>query len=240
MIDGINVSLTGQVALEHRLTSLAQNVANSRTVGFRATQIRFQEEMKTANGEKISMVSKGEEVLSTNSGGFEKTGNDLDLAIDGDAWFSVKTPAGNVMTKDGRFQVTAQGALVNLAGNAVLDGGGAPIQVDAAGGRITVSGAGVLQQAGKIVGGVGLFAFDPGVNFQRYGESGILSNASVEPIVDPSQAGVLQGYIEQSNVNPVQEITKLITVQRSFEQEAAVIDKSNNSLDALIQALNRS
>lgn len=239
MQDGMTVSLTGQVAMEQRLTSLANNVANSRTVGFRATQITFDEVLKTVDDERISMVSKGAEIISSRAGGLESTGNALDLAISGDAWFQVQADGANVMTRDGRFKIDNQGALVTLSGDAVLDAGGAPIQLNPAAGSVDIAGDGVIMQGGNVVGGIGLFSFEPGADFERYGPSGFRANETTEVLVDQSTAGVMQGYVEQSNVNPIQEITRLITVQRSFEQSVALSEKGDQSLTQLIQAFGR-
>lgn len=236
---GISVGLSGQIATEQRLTSLAQNVANSRTVGFRATEIRFDEVLKKADDAQISMVSEGREFISSRTGGLEKTGNTLDFAIAGDAWFSVQTDAGNVMTKDGRFTVNNVGGLTTLSGKPVLDAGGAPIQLDPTGGPVQVGTDGSIVQNSRQVAGLGLYSFEPGLDFVRYGESAFIGNASVAPIVDRSEVGVMQGYVEQSNVNPIQEITRLITVQRGFEQNAAAVEKSEDSLQRLIQAMNK-
>ena len=236
---GISVGLSGQIATEQRLTSLAQNVANSRTVGFRATEIRFEEVLRQADEAQVSMVSEGQEFISPRTGGMEKTGNTLDFAIAGDAWFSVQTDAGNVMTKDGRFTVDTLGALTTLSGNPVLDAGGAPIQLDPTAGPIAVGTDGSIIQNGQQVAGLGLYSFDPGLDFVRYGESAFIANETVEPLVDRGDISVMQGYVEQSNVNPVHEITRLIAVQRGFEQNVAAVEKSEDSLQRLIQALNR-
>lgn len=236
---GISVGLSGQIATEQRLTSLAQNVANSRTVGFRATEIRFEEVLRQADEAQVSMVSEGQEFISPRTGGMEKTGNTLDFAIAGDAWFSVQTDAGNVMTKDGRFTVDTLGALTTLSGNPVLDAGGAPIQLDPTAGPIAVGTDGSIIQNSQQVAGLGLYSFDPGLDFVRYGESAFIANDTVEPLVDRGDVSVMQGYVEQSNVNPIHEITRLIAVQRGFEQNVAAVEKSEDSLQRLIQALNR-
>ena len=236
---GLSVGLSGQIATEQRLTSLAQNVANSRTVGFRATEIRFEEVLREADEAQISMVSEGQEFISPRTGGMEKTGNTLDFAIAGDAWFSVQTDAGNVMTKDGRFTVDTLGALKTLSGNPVLDAGGAPIQLDPTAGPIEVGTDGSIIQNRQQVAGLGLYSFDPGLDFVRYGESAFIANETVEPLVDRGDVSVMQGYVEQSNVNPVHEITRLIAVQRGFEQNVAAVEESEDSLQRLIQALDR-
>ena len=174
--------------------------------------------------------------MDPTNGGVEQTGNMLDFAVRGDAWFGVETPAGPVVTRDGRFTMTNTGELITLSGHPVLDPGGAPIQLNPAAGEPEVGNDGFIRQGGNQVAALGLFAFDPGPNFQRYGDSGILVGGELQPIVDSGTVGVVQGYVEQSNVNPLREITQLIEVQRSFEQAAAVSEKSEQSLDQLIRA----
>ena len=239
MQNGIHVGITGQVAMENRLTTLANNIANTNTTGFRATEIRFDEVLKKVDDQRVSMVSKGQEFVSPKTGAIEKTGGTFDLAINGDAWFSVQTNAGNVMTKDGRFSLSAQGILTSIDGDPVLDAGGAPIEIDPAGGRVDIGSDGIIKQNGQTIGGVGLFSFNPGADFERYGSSGFKTNETTQPIVNEANVKVLQGYLEQSNVNPVEEITQLISVQRNFEQSSNLVEKSDESLKRLIQALHK-
>ena len=105
MQDGLYVALSSQVALEKRLVTIADNVANANTVGFRATQVKF-EDVVTGTGERsVSFASAGDTYLSTNQGPLKQTGNPYDFAVRGDAWFAIDTPAGQVMTRDGRYNV---------------------------------------------------------------------------------------------------------------------------------------
>ncbi|TCD16192.1 flagellar basal-body rod protein FlgF [Oricola cellulosilytica] len=240
MQDALYVSLSAQVSRERRLTTIAENIANSQTVGFRATQIRFEELVSDATGIDVSHSSQGVEYADDRSGGLEQTGNPLDFAVRGDAWFGVDTPAGTVMTRDGRFNMTEVGDLVTLSGYPVLDAGGAPIVLDPRGGVPEVSGDGFIRQGGGQVAAIGLFAFEPPPGFQRYGDSGILAGGDPEPIVDTSDVGVVQGYVENSNVDPLREITDLIMVQRAFEQSAKLMQTSEDSIENLIRAMSSS
>lgn len=237
MQDGLYVALSSQVALEKRLNTIADNVANSSTVGFRATGVRFEDVVSGLEDNAVSFVSTGDTFLSTASGPMRETGNPFDFAIKGTAWFGMETPAGTVMTRDGRFTLTENGDLVTLEGHPVLDAGGAPIQLDPQNGPPTAGADGSLRQGDRLVGALGLFSFDPGTNFVRYGNSGVVPAGEPEPLVDRLEAGVVQGFLEESNVNPMLEITRLVMVQRAFENGAALLRDTESSYDDAIKTL---
>ena len=139
MQTGLYVALSSQIALERRLTTIADNLANMNTVGFRATQLKFDDVLTRAEGTRVDYVSKGEEFVSTENGGLVQTGNPLDFATKGNTWFSIETPSGNAITRDGRFSMLESGALVTLEGYPVLDSGGGPITLNTADGPPTAS-----------------------------------------------------------------------------------------------------
>lgn len=239
MIDAINVALSAEVALEKRLATLAHNVANAGTVGFRSSEVRFEEFVKREDGQNVSMVTRGIEVLNNQSGRLEETGAAFDFAVAGDAWFAIDTPSGPALTRDGRFELNEEGFLVTVHGHAVLDAGGAPIELNPAALEFSVSSDGIIRQDGLLAGGIGLFRFEDQIGFKRFGDSAIYPNGPLEPVVDDPNVGVRQGYLETANVNAVQEITRLISVQRSFEAAASAIQVSDQSLERLITALNK-
>jgi len=237
---GIYVSISSQIALERRLTTIADNMANMNTVGFRSTEVKFDEVLsKTQNdmNAKIAFVSQGNDYLSTKTGELEHTGNGLDFAVKGDAWFSIDTPAGQVLTRDGRFTIKETGELVSSRGYAVLDAGGAPIQLNRAGGPPEVGQDGKIIQDGRQVATIGLFEADISKGFVRYENSGIVTTDQPQPIVDSGTTGILQGYLEQSNVNGINEMTQLIQVNRAFESIAAMIRESEASTGDAIKTL---
>ena len=100
METGLYVSLSSQIALDRRMTTLADNVANSNTVGFRATEIKFNDVVADNGKAKVAFVDQGNEFLSTRHGGMTETNGMLDFAIRGDAWFAIETPAGQTLTRD--------------------------------------------------------------------------------------------------------------------------------------------
>lgn len=237
MQDGLYVSLSAQMALDKRLTTIADNVANMSTVGFRATEVKFQDVVSGLGPDAVSFASPGDTYLSGKSGPMRETQSPFDFAIQGDAWFGIDTPAGIVMTRDGRFTMNDSGQFVTHEGYAVLDAGGAPIQLDPLAGAPEAGRDGTIRQQGKLVGSIGLFTYDPGPNFTRFGNSGVIPSGQPEPVVDRVDVGVAQGFLEDSNVNPVLEMTRLIMVQRSFENAMAMTRDTETSFDEAVKTL---
>ncbi|MFT4002597.1 MAG: flagellar basal-body rod protein FlgF [Rhizobium sp.] len=227
MQSGIYVALSSQMALERRLTTIADNLANVNTTGFRGTEVKFDQVLSNTENKlnaKVAFVSQGNDYLSTDNGELQNTGNLFDFAVKGDAWFGINTPAGLVMTRDGRFTMSDNGALVSVRGFPVLDPGGAPIQLDPAGGAPTVSVNGTITQNGRTMGQIGLYSADVGKGFLRYENSGILPTDAPQPVVDRSNTGIAQGYLENSNVNGMREMTNLIEVSRAFDNISTLTD----------------
>ena len=120
---------------ERRLETIADNVANMNTVGYRATGVSFETEIAKAGEARLNYVSNGSDYLSRRAGGLVKTDNPLDFAVQGDGWFGIQTPRGPAYTRDGRARIDESGTLRTLNGDAILDAGGAPIVVDGAAGH---------------------------------------------------------------------------------------------------------
>jgi flagellar basal-body rod protein FlgF len=237
MQPSIYVGLSSQLALEQRMETLARNVANMNTTGYRAEEIKFSTFLSKKGTDAVNYASEGESFISRTPGGIEKTGNPLDVAVEGDGWFAINTPAGTVYTRDGRFSMSAQGQLISVAGHAVLDAGGAPMQLDPEGGPPVIARDGMIWQGNQQVGAVGLFSVDPAAKLKRYDNSGIIPDRAPTPILDFVNNGIRQGYVEGSNVNPIREMTKLIMVTRTFESAANAIDKGEKSVDNAIRTL---
>lgn len=240
MQSGIYVSLSSQIALEKRLTTIADNMANLNTVGFRSTDVKFDEVLsKTQNdlNAKIAFVSQGNDYLSTRAGQLDHTNSPLDFAVKGDAWFAIDTPSGQVLTRDGRFTILETGELVSVRGYPVLDAGGAPIQLNRAGGPPAVGADGKIMQDDRQVATLGLFTADISKGFVRHENSGVITTDRPQPVVDSNDVGVIQGYLEQSNVNGISEMTQLIQVNRAFESISSLMRDSEAELQQAIKTL---
>lgn len=236
MQNSLYVALSSQLALDRRMDTIADNVANAGTVGFKATGIQFEDVVAGLGNEAVSFTSAGETYLGSQPGPLRETGNPLDFAVQGDAWFGIQTPAGTVMTRDGRFTMMDTGELVTLNGYPVLDAGAAPIVLDPRGGPPQAGSDGTLRQDGRLLGAIGLYDFSPGENFRRYENSGIIPDGEPQPLVDRPDIGVVQGFVEESNVDPIKEITNLIQVQRTFEQVTALMQDSDGAMKEALRA----
>ena len=240
MQNGLYVAVSAQVALQRRLETIADNVANMNTVGYRATGVSFEKEMARAGEAKLAYVSPGSDYLSRGIGGLVKTDNSLDFAVQGDGWFAIQTPSGQAYTRDGRARVDESGTMRTLNGDAILDAGGAPIIIDGAAGPLTVSADGMITQNGRQVGAIGLFAIDPGASLTRAENSSVVPDRPATPILEFTRDGVVQGAVESSNVDPVREVTRLVDVTRAFDGVAAEVSQSEASLQEAIKTLGSS
>jgi flagellar basal-body rod protein FlgF len=240
MQPGLYVALSGQVALERRLTTIAANIANLATPGYRAEEVEFKTVLSQAGTRSVAYVSHGTSYLSRRIGTPIKTDNPLDVAIHGTGWLALQSPAGTVYTRDGRMRMEPNGALVSVSGYPILDAGNAPIQLDPEGGPIQIAQDGMITQNGQQIGAIGLFSFDEGTKLKRYDNSAVISDTPPTPVLDFARNGFAQGYIEGANVNPVLEITKLITLSRAFENAAAAVGGADESLKDAIRTLGSS
>lgn len=231
------VGLSAQIALERRMETIARNVANLGTVGYRAEGIEFDAIMSSVIGqEPVAYAESDESYISRMAGPLTQTGNPLDVAVQGDAWMAIQTPAGTVHTRDGRMKMLETGELVTLNDHPVLDVGGAPLLLDPVGGPPQIARDGMITQGGIEVGAIGLFAIDEQAALSRY-DSGVIPDRAAEPVLDFTANGVAQGFVEGANVNPVLELTKLIMVSRSFESASTAIAQSESSLQEAIKTL---
>ncbi|MGO4526275.1 flagellar basal-body rod protein FlgF [Microvirga sp. 2MCAF35] len=237
MQSSLYVALSAQVAMEKRLNTIANNVANMNTGGFRADEVKFEEILSLAAKENVSFASSGHNYVSRRSGPVVKTDNPLDVAIQGEAWFAFDGPKGPVYTRDGRFKMNENGDLLTVEGHRVLDAGGAPIALDPMGGAPTIGHDGTITQGTNQVGAIGLFNLRNDSRLSRYGNSGVMSSIPGEAVQDFNSNGVKQGYSEGSNVNPVLEMTKMIAVQRNFDSAATTIQESESTFMDAIRSL---
>ncbi len=240
MRTNLYVSLSGQIALEKRLDTVSTNIANINTAGYRAQGVAFSSTLSKVQEKPASFVSTGAEYVSRAQGGTTKTDNPLDVAVQGEGFFAIKTPAGVAYTRDGRFQINATGQLQTLNNYPVLDAGGAPMLLDANQGAPVVAADGMVTQNGNQVGAIGLFSIPDNAKLTRYDNSAIVPDKPATPILDFSSNGVVQGFVEGSNINPILEITKLIEIQRAYEGLTNILQSNESSQQDAIKSLGSS
>jgi len=164
--------------------------------------------------------------LDSSQGALEKTGNDLDLAIEGPGYFAVQTSTGTAYARGGNFRVSPQHQLITSAGDPVMGDNG-PITV--VGAPISISADGTISVQGAITGKLKLVDFAPSVAMQSSGGGYYTVAAGVVPTVTTSS--VRQGMLESSNVNSVTSVVELITAQREVETMRRVLTMFNSEMD---------
>ncbi len=234
---GLYVTLSAQVALERRLTTIAANIANQSTPGYRAEEIDFKSLVSKAGADRVAFVSEGESYISRRAGVPIKTDNPLDVAIQGQGWLALQTPDGTIYTKDGRMRMDGSGALASVDGYPVLDAGNSAILLDPEAGSPIIAQDGMITQNGHQIGAIGIFSLAQDAKLTRYNNSGVISDKPATAELDFGNNGMAQGFIEGANVNPVLELAKLIQVSRAFESIASAIEGSESSLKDAIKTL---
>ncbi|OYY21786.1 MAG: flagellar basal-body rod protein FlgF [Azorhizobium sp. 35-67-15] len=231
------VALSAQMATERRLATVANNIANANTAGFRAEHTRFETMVSEAGGRSVAFTSAGETYTSLRSGPVNYTGNPLDVAVQGEGWLAVKGPDGTAYTRDGRMHLDDQGQLRSVNNYPVLDNSGGPITLNPAAGPIGIGSDGSITQGGNTVGSIGVFTIPASAKLTRGENCTVIPDGPAEPVRDFTHNKVAQGYVEGSNVDPIMEMTRLILVQRAFEQAATAIQQSENGTDSAIRTL---
>jgi len=237
MQSNIYVTLSAQMALQRRLDTLANNVANASTAGFRGEAVTFEQLVEQQSADPVHFVSRGATHISATAGELTKTDNPLDVAVRGESYLAIQTASGPVYTRDGRMQMLPTGELATLNGNAFLDVSGSPLQLDPNGGPPTIGKDGSIFQKGRQIGSLGLFRMSPEAKLTRGEGASVVPDIQPQPELDFNVNGIVQGFIEKSNVNSVLEMTHLIAVQRSFEAVNGVMHDSETSLQDAIKIL---
>ncbi len=207
---------------------VANNIANMSTTGFKQQEMLL--ETYTSRPEPrrpIDMVIDRGTARNLLPGALQNTGNPLDVALTGEGYFSVQTAQGIQYTRNGSFSLNADGQLVNLSGQTVLSADGAAINIPATAQRIEISRDGTIASEAGAIGQIGVFEF---ANPQELIETaGGLYRANVPPAAATSTQ-VIQGSIEQSNVNPINEMTALIETSRAYQRTQRLVDSEHERL----------
>ena len=176
------------------------------------------------------MVAIAEQRTDFSQGEMQHTGNDFDLAIDGEGFFVVQGRQGRRYTRQGSFTLAPNGAMINAAGEAVLGEGG-PIQVT--GKKIEVTAEGMVRSEEGEMGRLSLVHFaDPrGLSKEARGLYRAPDGATPAPAADYR---ILQGSVEQSNVNPIDAMVTLITLHRQFEAYGKVLQMMDQTTGRMI------
>jgi flagellar basal-body rod protein FlgF len=232
---------------------VANNIANINTTGYKADNTLFSQYLmpKASDGEfsgrdrDVSFVTDRGGWINFAPGAVERTGNPLDVAIDGDAYLAVQTPRGVRYTKNGALLTNATGQLVTDEGYPVLGDNG-PVTFQPGDHDVIISPAGIItvrngsDPADAPRGRLQLAAFAQQGQLLKDGDGMFYPQPGVAPTAAPQGTRLVQGAIEKSNVNAVAEMTRMIQITQSYTDIANVLqqqsDQRKNALTQLSQA----
>jgi len=256
----LNIGATGMLAQQLNVEVISNNIANLNTTAYQRRRAEFQDllyqnqrRVGSSSSDSGTIVPTGVSVglgvktaavyRITEPGNLSLTENTLDLAINGKGYFQVTKPNGDTAyTRAGSFQLDDSGNMVTADGYALnpsitIPSGAVDISINANGevlvaldGQVEASNVGQIQLA-RFANDVGLLAIGDNLHME--------TNASGSPTTStPGSTGfgtTLQGYLETSNVNVVEEITNLITAQRAYEMNSKVIETSDQMMSTVTQ-----
>lgn len=226
MSDKSIIGLSRLVTLRQQVDTVARNIANQSTAGYKAESLRFREYLTEAKEDDVRSSPMRSLVAATtfmdfSAGSLVLTGNSMDVAIVGDGFFVVSTPAGERYTRNGAFTFDASGQLVTLGGRPVVTSGG-PIRVSQQDGPVTIGSDGSISTAKETLGRLRIVRFSD--QRQVSAEGGGLFSSATSPLAVPAaEVRLAIGALEGSNVRTIQEISKLVAATRAYDQVANVI-----------------
>ncbi|KUJ77968.1 flagellar biosynthesis protein FlgF [Ruegeria marisrubri] len=231
------VTLSRQSGLLNEIRLVANNIANANTTGYRQQGLVFSEFIQgSRQGPSLSMARAQARNTSLQQGGMTQTNGTFDLAIEGDGFFVLETPAGNRLTRAGSFTPNAQGELTSPDGHRVLDANGAPIFIPPDAVSVHLGNDGTISAGGQPLGQIGVYRpADPG-DLVREGGAMFRADGEVEPVESPK---VLQGFLEGSNVNALEQTTRLVEIQRAYELGQSFLKNEDERVRGALKALMR-
>ena len=242
MLKGIYKAASGMIPRVKQQEITANNIANASTPGFKKDAV-FLKELDAAKRAVLPRQSAWQTPMidqvytDYSQGPFERTDNGLDLAIEGNGFFSLQSPEGDVTqyTRNGDFTIDAEGFLINSEGYRVLGEGG---PIEAGEGTVAITESGEVSVDGEAIGRLQVVDFPDKSALVKVGSSGFTVDESVEPI--PADGfSVRQGFLERANINVIKEMVGMIIALRYFESGAKAIQTQDESLNALFNEVAR-
>jgi flagellar basal-body rod protein FlgF len=243
------VGLSRQMTLDRQFDVVANNIANINTNGFKADHMLFEEYLNSKAHEdnfkladrRISYVQDRGTFRDFSEGALEQTNNPLDVAISGDAFFTVQSAGGERYTRDGNLQINSTGQLVTSGGNPVLGTSG-PIVFQPTDHDIVVSADGTITvqegsaRVDSIRGKLRLVSFADAQKLLKQGDNLYAAGEGGAPTQD-IKSTVRQGYVEKSNVSSVVEMSRMIEINRTYANVANMLSQEADLHKSAIEKL---
>lgn len=225
MDNSIYVTLSRQAALFRDMDITANNLANANTTAYQSEHIIFDSlvtyDVNQGDRNPLVFSDNLHSYRDTRNASLTVTGNDLDLAIKGDGFFAVDTPGGIRYTRAGKFMLDSTGQLVTPDGYPVLDAASKPIIFPPETQAVKIGSAGNVKLDGEDFGFIGIWEFSNPNLLNRVDNKIFVSDA---PPREATNSTIAQGVIEDSNVQPVTELTNMISISRAVGSTAKFIE----------------
>ena len=237
------IALSRLVSQTRAMEVTATNMANANTPGFKAGRVLFSDWLSKQTGadsprggRTVAYVQDRATYRDQAPGPVQQTGNPFDLAVSGTGYFSVETPQGPRLTRAGRFTPLADGRLGDADGNALMDTAGQPIRIAAGDTDIVVTGDGTIKSQNGRLGRIGVVQPADDMRMTAEGGRDLRADTDTTPVGNPQ---VIQGAIEDSNVQPVLEVTRMMAQLREFQFTSQFVqgeaDRLQSSIDKITQ-----
>ncbi|MFC4351149.1 flagellar basal-body rod protein FlgF [Fodinicurvata halophila] len=247
------IALSRLTGLRREMDVVTNNLANMNTPGYQRESMMFSEyladtrDMGAGAFRKISMVQDLASVRDLSEGPMINTDNPLDVAISGPGYFTVETEDGARYTRKGNFSLDNNGQIVTSEGDPVMGMDGAPIVLPPEASDVVINKDGTIAVrdpanplGGLPIGQIGVVQFEEEYELKR--EAGGLLNAEdQEPMAaEAEDVSILQGMLEDSNVQGVVEMTRMIETMRSYQSTKNMMDQEHERQKQAIQILGSS
>jgi flagellar basal-body rod protein FlgF len=212
--------IEGALTQQLRFDAVSNNLANVNSNGFKQDTLSFE----------MALTMKNKTATDFSPGPVVHTGNPLDLALDGSGFFKVQTKAGIRYSRDGALGINNEGILVNKSGDAVLGQNG-PVRLN--GGEISIGPDGQISEDGAPGEKLMIADFRDTKLLQKEGRSYFVYRGKDQDAITADKVHLRQNYIEKSNVNPTEEMIKMIESFRAFES----VHKAIQNIDEIVSKM---
>ncbi|MBI4183082.1 MAG: flagellar basal-body rod protein FlgF [Proteobacteria bacterium] len=243
MENTVFIALSRQMAMQRQMDVIANNLANANTSGFKAQRMMFAEHLvqvrhvdRFPGGRELAFASDVKVYRDLSEGPLRHTGNPLDIAIHGEGYFAVDTPNGERYTRHGHFRLNETGQMVTDDGNPVLSNTNQPIVITGADRRIDVARDGTVSTDNGVIGRIRVVRFADENAVRKEANSLYAADSPPTALDRPS---VEQGFIEESNVKPIIELTQMMTTMREFQVVSQMLERENERQSQAIDKLTR-
>ena len=235
------VALSRLAAQQRALDVTASNLANVSTPGFKASRVLFSDWLSNQTGtdipagdRKLAYTQDRATYREQQAGPLQHTSNPLDLAISGSGYFTVNTPRGPRLTRAGHFTQQANGTIGDVDGNALLSTTGSPLRIAPTDTDITITADGTVSTESGTVGRIGVVNATDENRVSAEGDRNLRADVPTEAVKD---AKVVQGAVEDSNVQAVVETTRMMSDLRSFQFTTQFVQAESDRMQTTIDKI---